>query len=144
MGRSHRGRPRAACLRAGMVGIGSRPAETGLRRADIHLIDFPEAVGRVLTGPHPAVIVSSDRLNRGGGTVLVCPLTSKIRHDPEGYLPPYLVRVTARASGLRLDGYVKVNQVFTRPIEAVGPRMGRINPETMERVNTALRFVLDV
>ena len=74
--------------------------------------------------------------------MLVCPLTSKIRHDPAVYVPPYLVAVTSRASGLQRDGYVKVNQVFTRPVEGVGPRMGRLNPETMDRVDDALRFVL--
>jgi len=127
-----------------VVGIGARPPSTGLRRADIFLIEFPEVAGTVLMGPHPAVIVSSDRLNPAAGTVLVCPLTSKIRHDPLSYLPPYLVGVLARDSGLRLDGYVKVNQVFTRPIEAVGPRMGRLSPEAMERVDAALQFVLSL
>lgn len=131
---------RGACV----VGIGARPPSTGFRRADIHLIEFPEVAGRVLMGPHPALIVSSDRLNPAGGTVLVCPLTSKIKHDPLRYLPPYLVGVTARDSGLRLDGYVKVNQVFTRPIEAIGPRMGRLNPEVMDRVDAALRYVLSL
>ena len=97
-----------------------------------------------MTGPHPAVVVSSDRLNAKSGTVLVCPLTSKIRHDENTYLPPYLVSVTARASGLRRDGYVKVNQVFTRPVGTLGPRMGRIDPETMARVDHALRFAMDL
>jgi mRNA-degrading endonuclease toxin of MazEF toxin-antitoxin module len=127
-----------------VVGIGSRLPDRGFRRADIHLIEFPEAAGRVLMGPHPAVVVSSDRLNRAAGTILVCPLTSMIRHDPSSYLPPYFVSVTAKASGLRRDGYVKVNQIFTRPIEAIGPRMGRINPETMARVDVAMRIVLDL
>ena len=95
-------------------------------------------------GAHPAVIVSSDRLNRAAGTVLVCPLTSKIRHDPSEYLPPYLVSVAARDSGLSRDGYVKADQVFTRPIEAMGPRLGRINSETMERLDAALRMVFDL
>jgi len=127
-----------------MVGIGSRPADPRFRRADVHMIQFPEVAGRVLTGPHPAVIVSSDRLNHRSDTVLVCPLTSKTRHDASDYLPPYLVPVTAVASGLRLDGYAKVNQVFTRPIQAIGPRIGRVNPETMEHIDKALRFVLDL
>ncbi len=105
------------------------------------MIAFPEVAGRVLTGPHPAVIVSSDRLNRRSGTVLVCPLTSRSRHGDD-YVPPYLVGVAARASGLRQDGFVKVDQVFTRPIETIGPRLGRINPETMDQLDAALRFVL--
>ena len=104
------------------------------------MITFPEVAGHVPTGPHPAVIVSSDRLNRRSGTVLVCPLTSKSRHGDD-YAPPYLVGVAARASGLPQDGFVKVDQVFTRPVEAIGPRVGRVNPETMDRVDAALRFV---
>jgi mRNA-degrading endonuclease toxin of MazEF toxin-antitoxin module len=125
-----------------MVGIESGPLQTGPRRADIHLVDFPEVAGHIITGPHPAVIVSSDRLNRGGGTVLVCPMTSRIRHDPAEYLPPYLVAATARDSGLNRDGYIKVDQVFTRPVSALGNRIGRLNPESMGRVDAALRFVL--
>jgi mRNA-degrading endonuclease toxin of MazEF toxin-antitoxin module len=127
-----------------VVGIGSGPPETGPRRADIHLVDFPEVAGHVITGPHPAVIVSSDRLNRGSGTVLVCPMTSRIRHDPTEYLPPYLITATARDSGLNRDGYVKVDQVFTRPVSALGNRIGRLNPETIDRVDAALRFVLAI
>jgi mRNA-degrading endonuclease toxin of MazEF toxin-antitoxin module len=127
-----------------VVGIGSGGAALRPRRADIHFIAFPEVAGSVLTGPHPAVIVSSDRLNARSGAVLVCPLTSAIRHDPAEYLPPYLVAVTGRASGLKRDGYVKVNQVFTRPVEALGPRVGRINPETMRHVDDALRFAMDL
>lgn len=127
-----------------MVGIGSAPATTGPRRADIHIIEFPEVAGEVIAGPHPGVVVSSDRLNRTSGTVLVCPMTSRIRHDPADYLPPYLVAATARDSGLNRDGYVKVDQVFTRPVDALGLPVGRLNPETMDRLDAALRFVLAV
>jgi mRNA interferase MazF len=127
-----------------VVGVGSRGVILRPRRADIHFVEFREVAGHILTEPHPAVIVSSDRLNARSGTVLVCPLTSQIRHDPLDYLPPYLVSVTARASGLKRDGYVKVNQGCTRPIETLGPRMGRINPETMKRVDYALRFAMDL
>jgi mRNA-degrading endonuclease toxin of MazEF toxin-antitoxin module len=127
-----------------VVGIGSGPPESGPRRADIHLVDFPEVAGHVITGPHPAVVVSSDRLNRGGGTVLVCPMTSRIRHDATDYLPPYLVAATARDSGLNRDGYVKVDQVFTRPVSALGNRIGRLSPASMSRLDAALRFVLSI
>lgn len=125
-----------------MVGIGSGEPDRAPGRGDVHLIDFEEVGGHVIQGLHPAVIVSSDRLNRASGTVLVCPMTSRIRHDPAVYLPPYLVAATARASGLDRDGYVKVDQLFTRPVEALRQRVGRLNPETMERLDAALRFVL--
>ena len=125
-----------------MVGLGAGPPDRGPRRGDIHVVDFPEVGGRVIRGPHPAVVISSDRLNRPSGTVLLCPMTSSIRHDPADYLPPYLVAASKRASGLDRDGYVKVDQVFTRPVELLGPPVGRLNPETMARLDSALRFVL--
>ena len=125
-----------------MVGIGTAPPPAGPRRGDIHVIAFPDVGDHAIRGPHPAVVVSSDRLNRPVGTVLVCPLTSKIRHDPAEYLPPYLVPVASIASGLDRDGYAKVDQVLARPSATLGARIGRVNPETMEAVDRGLRFVL--
>lgn len=113
-------------------------------RGDIFLVQFADAGGKVRFGPHPALIVSSDSLNRRAGTLLACPMTSRIRHDAAVYLPPYLVAAPARATGLQRDGYVKADQVHTLPVEALGPRMGRANPAVMSDVDTALRFVLEI
>jgi mRNA-degrading endonuclease toxin of MazEF toxin-antitoxin module len=125
-----------------MVGIGRAPAHRGPARGDIYLVTFPGVGGAAVLGPHPALIVSSDRLNRGAGTLLACPMTSTIRHDAEVFLPPYLVTASARSTGLSRDGYVKTDQVHTLPLAALGPRMGRANPEVMSAVDSALRFVL--
>lgn len=125
-----------------MVGIGRAPATQRPSRGDIHLVAFTESLGHVIDGPHPAIIVSSDSLNRGAGTVMACPMTSRIRHDAEDYLPPYLVAAPSRATGLTRDGYIKVDQMHTLSIEVLGPRMGRANPETVTKVDAALRFVL--
>jgi mRNA-degrading endonuclease toxin of MazEF toxin-antitoxin module len=107
-------------------------------------VAFPGRAGNVIEGPHPAVIVSSDALNRGAGTVIACPMTSRIRHDAEVYLPPYLVPASGHATGLSQDGFVKVDQVHTLAVELLGPRMGRANPDTMAKVDAALRFVLGI
>ncbi len=45
-------------------------------------------------------------------------------------------------SGLDRDGFVKCDQVFTRPAPWLGQRLGRLNPEAMARVDASLRFVL--
>ena len=58
--------------------------------------------------------------------------------------PPYLVAVTGRQSGLDRDGFVKCDQVMTLPSLLIGPRMGRLNPETLDRVDAALRFVMGI
>jgi mRNA interferase MazF len=122
-----------------VVGIGQRVADVGPRRGDIHFIAFPDAGGHVLRGPHPAVVVQTDRMRRSS-TVVVVPMTSSARSAAEA--PPYLVPVSARDSGLDRDGYVKCDQPQTLPVAALGSRAGRLTPPVVERLDVALRFVL--
>ncbi len=122
-----------------MVGIGHGPAVGGPTRGDIHLVAFPNGVGHVLGGPHPAVIVQTDRMRRSS-TSLVVPMTSAPRSAE--IMPPYLVRVVGRTAGLPRDGFAKCDQVTAISTSQLGPRMGRLNPESMGQVDDALRFVL--
>lgn len=122
-----------------MVGIGQRPPHPGPARGDIHLVDFPDLGGHVIKGPHPAVIVRSDRMARSS-TVLVVPMTSTPRSAAEH--PPYLVAVAGRDAGLSKDGYVKCDQIMTFATVILGPRLGRLNPAAIDRVDASLRFVL--
>jgi mRNA-degrading endonuclease toxin of MazEF toxin-antitoxin module len=131
-----------AARQVGVVGIGRAAPSAGPSRGDIHLVAFEEIGGHALRGPHPAVVVQSDRMRRSS-TVLMCPLTSRGPATSE-YEPPYLVRVTRNSSGLDRDGWAKCDQVFTRPVASLGPRLGRLNPETMSAVDAALRFVLEL
>lgn len=124
-----------------MVGIGRAPANVGPARGDIHFIDFPDVDGHVIKGPHPAVIVRTDRMQRST-TVIVVPMTSAPRSAPEK--PKYLVEVTGRESGLSRDGFVKCDQVLTFPTTILGPKAGRLTPEAIARLDAALRFVLGV
>jgi mRNA-degrading endonuclease toxin of MazEF toxin-antitoxin module len=57
-------------------------------------------------------------------------------------MPPYLVRVLGRQAGLPRDGFAKCDQVTAISTSQLGPRMGRLNPEVLDQVDTALRFVL--
>jgi mRNA-degrading endonuclease toxin of MazEF toxin-antitoxin module len=123
-----------------VVGIGREPP-AGPQRGDIHFIVFPDAGGHVLRGPHPAIVIQTDRLRRSS-TVVVVPMTSRARSAPED--PPYLVAVTARESGLDRDGFAKCDQPATLPTTVLGPRAGRLSPASLDRLDTALRFVLDL
>lgn len=67
-------------------------------------------------------------------------MTSAPRSAPER--PRYLVPVKARESGLSRDGFVKCDQLLTFPTMILGGRAGRLNPEAIDRVDDALRFVL--
>ncbi len=94
-----------------------------------------------MRGPHPAVVVQADRMRRSS-TVVVVPMTSRARSAD--LKPPYLVAVRGRDCGLDRDGFVKCDQPATLPIGVLGPRAGRLNPAAIDRVDSALRFVLDL
>lgn len=122
-----------------MVGIGNAPAVVGPARGDIHIVDFPDVGGHVIRGPHPGVVVQTDRMNRST-TVVVVPLTSAAK--AASFEPRFLVQISGRASGLPRDGWAKCDQPMTIPTFLLGPKAGRLNPEAIERVDDALRFVL--
>src|SRR5688500_6730532 len=123
-----------------VVGIGRATALSGPSRGDIHFIEFPEVGGHVIRGPHPAVVVQTDRMRRGT-TVVLAPMTSSPKSALEQ--PSYLVAVSARDSGLNKDGFVKCDQLATLPTTMLGQRAGRLPPEAIERLDASLRFVLD-
>ena len=123
-----------------MVGIGRQAPSTGPRRGDIHFIDFGDVGGHVIRGPHPAVVIQTDRLGRSS-TVVVAPMTSSARAAE--LEPPFLVAVAARESGLPRDGWVKCDQPTTLPTTLLGPRVGHLAPAAITRLDAALRFVFD-
>jgi len=73
-------------------------------------------------------------------TVIVAPMTSAPRSAIEK--PRYLVPVAAREAGLAKDGYVKCDQLATFPTILLGPKVGRLTPAAIARLDDALRFVL--
>jgi mRNA-degrading endonuclease toxin of MazEF toxin-antitoxin module len=122
-----------------VVGIGRTLPPAGPTRGDVHYIDFPDLGGHVIKGPHPAVVVRTNRMAKST-TVIVAPMTSAPRSAAEK--PRYLVPVAGREAGLARDGFVKCDQLATFPTVLLGPKLGRLNPETIARVDAALRFVL--
>lgn len=58
------------------------------------------------------------------------------------FAPAFLVQVASREAGLPRDGWAKCDQPLTIPTTLLGARAGRLNPEAIDRVDKALRFVL--
>lgn len=61
---------------------------------DIIHVNLAPSAGREMTGPHYAVVLSESQYAKITGTVLVCPITSRVRGWdfevplPRGILPP--------------------------------------------------------
>lgn len=124
-----------------MVAIGRETPGSGPVRGDIHFVAFPDLGGHVLKGPHPAVVIQSRRL-RGSSTTIVLPMTSAARAAE--FEPPFLVEVGRRESGLPRDGWIKCDQPATLPTAMLGPKVGRLSPQAVDRLDAALRFVLEL
>ncbi len=79
---------------------------------------------------------------RRSSTVVVVPMTSSTRSASEA--PPYLVPIAGREASLDRDGYAKCDQPATLPVVVLGPRAGRLSPAAVDRLDAALRFVLEL
>jgi mRNA-degrading endonuclease toxin of MazEF toxin-antitoxin module len=75
-------------------------------------------------------------------TTLVVPISSSAA---SAHLdPPYLVAASARDLQLGWGGWIHADQVFTFPSSELEDRIGVLPGRTLEQLDRALRFVLDV
>lgn len=123
------------------MSIGRATLQAGPRKGDIFLLEFSHVGGHVQAGRRPGVVVQADRFSRSG-TVVLCPMTSAA--PPDDHPRPHRVPVTRTESGLDRDGWVKADQLVTVPAALLHGFVARLAPAALDRLDTALRFVLDL
>ena len=123
------------------MSIGRTAPQAGPRKGDIFVLEFPDVGGHVQAGRRPGVVVQADRFARSG-TVVLCPMTSSAPADD--HPRPHRVPVARAESGLDRDGWVKVDQLVTAPAAMLQGPVARLAPAAIDRLNVALRFVLDL
>jgi mRNA interferase MazF len=124
-----------------VVSIGRAASQVGPRKGDIFVVEFPDVGGHVQAGRRPAVVVQADRFSRSG-TVVLCPMTSAPPADD--HPRPHRVPIARAESGLGRDGWVKADQLVTVPAAVLHGPVARLAPAAIERLDVALRFVLDL
>jgi mRNA interferase MazF len=90
--------------------------------------------------PRPALIVQSDLFNAEHATLSVLPITSEIVGAP-------IFRITlepSNANGLREVSQIMVDKIVSIKRDKVGEPFGRLEEETMLRVNRALAVWLGI
>ena len=97
-----------------------------------------EVVVVSLTGDHgkprPALVVQSDLFNETHASVTLAPVTSSIVDAP-------LFRLTldpAAQTGLRSVSQIMIDKVTTVKRDKIGRSIGRVDDDTMVRVNRAM------
>jgi mRNA interferase MazF len=88
-----------------------------IERYGVYWVNLDPVVGREIAKSRPAVIVSDHAMNDHLGTVIVCPITSRLH-------PRWPSRIQATVGGRRAE--IAVDQVRTVARERLGKRMGKL------------------
>ncbi len=107
-----------------------------MKRGDLVTVALQGEFGK----PRPALIVQSDLFNAEHATLSVLPITSEIVGAP-------IFRITlepSNANGLREVSQIMVDKIVSIKRDKVGEPFGRLEEETMLRVNRALAVWLGI
>jgi mRNA interferase MazF len=113
-----------------------------MRRGEIWEVDFDPVRGSEANKRRPAVIVSNDQANAvanrlGRGVVTVVPITSNTDK-----IYPFQVLLSAPASGLAVDSKAQAEQLRSVATQRFIRRMGRVSPQEIAELDTAMRLHL--
>lgn len=105
-----------------------------MRRGDVVIVSAPGDYGK----PRPAVVVQSGLFNETHASIIVCLLTTDIQNAP-------LFRIDiAPSSGNGLNDYsqIMVDKIVALRRERIGDVIGRLDDETLIRLNRSLALFL--
>lgn len=105
-----------------------------VHRGEIYYADLSPVVGSEQGGVRPVLIVQNDVGNKFSPTVIAAAITSQ---TDKANLPTHIA-VNAQGSGLIKDSIILLEQVRTLDKHRLREKMGRLDAESMGRVDQAL------
>lgn len=106
-----------------------------VRRGDIYYADLSPVVGSEQGGIRPVLIVQNDVGNRFSPTVIAAAITSQ---KDKARLPTH-IQLNSTGSGLVRDSIVLLEQIRTIDKRRLKEHMGRLDDDSMTRINQALQ-----
>jgi len=122
----------------GRGAMARRPGVASPRRGEIHLVSFDPTVGAEIRKTRPALVIQNDVFNRWSPVTIVAAITS--RSDERVY--PTKVPLDPPEGNLDNPSVVLLNQIRTVDRRRLVRRLGRLRPESMRRVDRAIRISL--
>jgi len=110
------------------------------KRGEIYLVDFEPTRTAEIKKTGPALIIQNDVGNRYSPITIVAAITSQL--DERVF--PTEVFLKAPEGGLATDGLVLLNQIRSINRERLMKRLGAIKPQTLRKVEDALRVSLEL
>lgn len=105
-----------------------------MKRGDIYYADLSPVVGSEQGGVRPVLIVQNDIGNRYSPTVIAAAITSQTE---KAKLPTH-IELHSHSCGLSKDSVVLLEQIRTIDKRRLKERMGRLDDQSMSRINQAL------
>lgn len=102
------------------------------------VVDFDPTIGAEIRKRRPALVIQNDIDNRHSPVTIVAAITSQV----DVALYPTEVQVRPPEGGLSKPSLVLLNQIRSIDARRLVQRLGRVRPETMRRVDRALKIGL--
>ena len=109
--------------------------DTSVKRGDIYYADLSPVVGSEQGGVRPVLIIQNDTGNRYSPTVIAAAITSQ---TGKARLPTHIELPVQQECGLTRDSVVLLEQVRTLDKRRLRERMGRVDDQVMEKIDTAI------
>ncbi len=105
-----------------------------VKRGDIFYADLSPVVGSEQGGMRPVLIVQNDTGNKHSPTVIAAAITSQ---TGKAKLPTH-IELSGQSVGLSRDSVILLEQIRTLDKSRLREKMGRLDGETMTRVDNAI------
>ena len=105
-----------------------------IKRGDIYYADLSPVVGSEQGGMRPVLIVQNDTGNKHSPTVIAAAITSQ---TGKAKLPTH-IELSGHSVGLTRDSVILLEQIRTLDKSRLREKMGRLDGETMNRVDNAI------
>jgi len=110
-----------------------------IKRGEIYWVDWSPARGSEQSGLRPALVIQNDIGNKYSPTTIVAALTTAIEKPY-----PFLVKVTAKESGLPKDSTVNLAVIMTIDKTRLTEKCGELSEAKMSKVNEAIKASLGI
>ena len=106
-----------------------------ITRGDIFIADLNPVQGSEQGGVRPVLIIQNDTGNRYSPTVIAAAITSQ---TGKARLPTHIALPVNENCGLNRDSIILLEQVRTLDKKRLRERMGHVEEQVMEKVDTAI------
>ena len=106
-----------------------------IKRGDVYYADLRPVVGSEQGGVRPVLIIQNDTGNRYSPTVIAAAIPSQ---TGKARLPTHIALPVNENCGLNRDSIILLEQVRTLDKKRLRERMGHVEEQVMEKVDTAI------